>query len=310
VRREDLAERRLGGRALARALSGLGHARGRFDLRECALLVQSPFWGPLAVTLREHFGWRIVYDCLDAHPEFPTNRARVLADAERRLAGSADMVVATSEPLRRQMERWNPAARLLPNACDFALFADLPAPSPDAESLTIGYVGAVDSWFDMDLLARVADLEPRWRFEIVGAIEDVASRIPRRPNLTFHGERAHREMPDFRRRFDVEIIPFRLSALTHATDPVKLYEAAAAGRTVVATPMRSLEQFARRGLVRLASTPEDFAREIASAAREGGEGARRQRAFARENTWDIRALALATWLGELAAGPWKEAARE
>jgi glycosyltransferase involved in cell wall biosynthesis len=310
VRREDPAERRLGGRALSRAMSGLARARGRFELRDCAQLVQSPFWGPLAVTLRERFGWRIVYDCLDAHPEFPTNRAQVLADAERRLAASADMVVATSELLRRQMEGWNAAARLLPNACDFALFADLPAASSPAGSLTVGYVGAVDSWFDLDLLTRLADLEPRWRFEIVGGIEDVASRIPRRPNITFHGERAHREMPDFHRRFDVEIIPFRLSALTHATDPVKLYEAAAAGRPVVATPMRSLETFARQGLVRLASTPEGFAREIASAAREGADGARRQRAFARENTWDIRAEALATWLAELATGPRREAARE
>jgi glycosyltransferase involved in cell wall biosynthesis len=291
-------------------MSGLARARGRFELRDCAQLVQSPFWGPLAVTLRERFGWRIVYDCLDAHPEFPTNRARVLADAERRLAASADMVVATSELLRRQMEGWNAAARLLPNACDFALFADLPAASSPAGSLTVGYVGAVDSWFDLDLLTRLADLEPRWRFEIVGGIEDVASRIPRRPNITFHGERAHREMPDFHRRFDVEIIPFRLSALTHSTDPVKLYEAAAAGRPVVATPMRSLETFARQGLVRLASTPEGFAREIASAAREGADGARRQRAFARENTWDIRAEALATWLAELATGPRREAARE
>lgn len=310
VRREDPADRRLGGRALSRALSGLAQARGRFDLRECALLVQSPFWGPLAVALRERFGWRVVYDCLDAHPEFPTNRAWILADAERRLAASADIVVATSESLRKRMESWTPAARLLPNACDFALFADLPAPGSDSNSLTVGYVGAVDSWFDMDLLARLADLEPQWRFEIVGGIEDVASRIPHRSNLTFHGERPYREMPDFRRRFDVEIIPFRLSALTHATDPVKLYEAAAAGRTVVATPMQSLEPLARRGLVRLASTPEEFAREIRSAAREGAEGAQRQRAFARENTWDIRARALETWLNELASGPKKEAAHE
>ena len=167
----------------------------------------------------------------------------------------------------------------------------------------MGYVGAVDAWFDFDLVGRLAALEPRWRFEIVGAIEEVAAELPRRPNLTFHGERPHREMPEFRRRFDVEIIPFRLSGLTHATDPVKLYEAAAAGRAVVATPMESLLPLARRGVVRLASTPEEFAREIRAAAREGADGAERQRAFARENTWDVRARALEDWFTELAAAP-------
>ncbi|MEP6994030.1 MAG: glycosyltransferase [Acidobacteriota bacterium] len=310
VRREDPADRRLGGRALARALTGLSAARERFDLHECVLLVQSPFWGPLVAVLRERFGWRIVYDCLDAHPEFPTNRARILDDAERRLASTADIVTATSESLRRRMAIWNPGARILPNACDYALFADLPVPASDAGHLTVGYVGAVDAWFDLDLLARLADLEPQWRFEIVGGIEDVAAKIPRRPNLVFHGERPHREMPEFRRRFDVEIIPFRLSELTHATDPVKLYEAAAAGRVVVATPMRSLETLGRQGLVRLASTAEDFVREIRAAAREGPDGARRQRAFARENTWDVRARTLEGWMTGLFPAAKKEVTRE
>jgi hypothetical protein len=271
-------------------------ARSRFDLQDAVLLVQSPFWAPLAASLREHFGWRIVYDCLDAHEEFPTNRPRILAEAEREVASSADLVVATSEALLRQMAAWNPRARLLPNACDFELFADIEPPASRAGGLTVGYVGAVDEWFDMGLLAELAALRPAWKFEIVGGLEGAALEVPRLPNLVFRGERPHREMPDYHARFDVEIIPFRLSALTHATDPVKLYEAAAAGRGVVATPMESLEPFARRGLVRLAATAADFARAIEAAAAEGPAGARRRRDFARENTWDIRAETLEGWL--------------
>jgi hypothetical protein len=103
-------------------------------------------------------------------------------------------------------------------------------------------------------------------------------------------------MPAYHARFDAEMIPFRLSPLTHATDPVKLYEAAAAGRGVVATPMESLRPFARRGLVRLAGTATDFARELAAASAGGEEQARRLREFARENTWDARALELDAWL--------------
>ena len=312
VRREDPWDRRLGGRALARALASLGVARDRFAIREAVLLAQSPFWGPLCETLRERYGWRIVYDCIDAHGEFPTTRtrARLLADAEARLAASADLVLATSESLRSRLtaRARGGEVRLLPNACDYALFASVPLPKPDPDRLTVGYVGAVDAWFDFDLLSRLAELEPGWRFEIVGAVEDVAARLPRRANVVFLGERPHREMPDLRRGFDVEIIPFRLSELTHATDPVKLYEAAAAGRAVVATPMRSLEPLARQGLgvVRLAATPEAFAREIRAAASEaaeavaGPDAAARRRAFARENTWDARARALEGWLAAFA----------
>jgi glycosyltransferase involved in cell wall biosynthesis len=296
VRREDPADRRLQDPSLSEAFAGVAAARSRFDLRDAVLLVQSPFWAPLATKLRERFGWRIVYDCLDAHEAFPTNRPQILAEAERELAGSADLVVATSEALRRQMAAWNPDARLLPNACDFELFGAIPPPASPARTLTVGYVGAVDEWFDMALLAELARLRPAWTFEIVGGLEGVALEVPRLPNLIFRGERPHREMPAYRARFDVEIIPFRLSALTHATDPVKLYEAAAAGRSVVATPMQSLEPFARQGLVRLAATAADFVRHVEAAAAEGAAGARRQREFARENTWDLRARTLETWL--------------
>jgi glycosyltransferase involved in cell wall biosynthesis len=300
-RREDLPERRLSGRALGRALEGLSAARERFGLARTVLLVQSPFWAPLAAAARDRFGWRIVYDCLDAHAEFSTNRPRALAEAEQALARSADIVVATSEPLRQRLEKWNGSSRLLPNACDFELFENV-APPRSLEAggpLTVGYAGAVDAWFDLALLDRLAALSPGWRFEIVGGFEG-GVRPPRpRANVVFHGERPHAEMPAFRGRFDVEIIPFRLSPLTHATDPVKLYEAAAAGRTVVATPMDSLRPFERRGVVRLAATAEEFAREIRAAADDRAAGAPRQRAFARENTWDIRAATLDSWLANL-----------
>jgi hypothetical protein len=296
VRREDPADRRLADAALAAALAGLAAARSRFDLQEVFVLVESPFWAPLAAALKARFGWRIVYDCLDAHEEFPTNRPRVLAEAERDVASAADLVVATSETLRRRMAKWSPEARLLPNACDFELFAAIPPPAPRGDGLAVGYVGAVDEWFDMTLVAELAALRPSWSFEIVGGLEGIAIEVPRLPNLAFRGERPHREMPAYHARFDVEIIPFRLSALTHATDPVKLYEAAAAGRNVVATPMEALEPLARRGLVRLAETAADFARQIEAAASEGAPGARRQREFARQNTWDLRAEALDGWL--------------
>ncbi|HEY3204479.1 MAG TPA: glycosyltransferase [Thermoanaerobaculia bacterium] len=303
IRREDPSDRRLDARPLEKALAGIAAARERFDLQRVVQFVESPYWGPLALVLRDRFGWPIVYDCLDAHAEFSTNRPGVLADAEKSLAPAADLIVATSESLRQRMAEWNPVSRLLPNACDFELFGSLPAPSPSPGWLTVGYVGAVDEWFDMALLERLASLRPKWQFEIVGGMEDVALEVPRLSNVVFYGEVPYLDLPRLRARFDVEIIPFRLSPLTHATDPVKLYEAAAAGRTIVATPMYSLEPLARRKLVRLADTPEEFAREIEAAVAAGPENVRRLRDFGRQNTWDIRAATLEDWMEEI--GDWR-----
>ena len=304
VRREDLADRRLEARARDAALASLEAARERFAIGRAAVVAESPFWAPLATALRERFGWAFVYDCLDAHEGFATNRRGLLSEAESEAARSADLVVATSETLRRRLSAPGREARLLPNACDYTLFAGVPAPGGSRRGLVAGYVGALDAWFDFELLAAVARLRPDWRFEIVGGLENAAG-APRElsnvVNVTFHGERPHSEVPALRGRFDVEIIPFRLSPLTHATDPVKLYEAAAAGRAVVATPLESLEPFARAGVARLAASPEEFVAAIEAAAAEGPEAVTRRRAFAAANTWGHRAAALDAWLEPLTA---------
>ncbi|MDQ5872586.1 MAG: glycosyltransferase, partial [Acidobacteriota bacterium] len=300
VRREDPADRRLEGAALDRAADSLAKARDRFELHEVALLVQSPYWAPLAARLSDLFGWKVVYDCLDEHEAFPANRPGALKEAEEELVKAADLVLATSEPLLERLRRARPDALHLPNAADEEAFGAIPDPSPDPSRLIVGYAGAVDDWFDFDLLAAAARLRPNWRFEIVGGMEGRRSSPARFPeNVVFAGERPYSEMPAVRAGFDVEIIPFRLNALTHATDPVKLYEALAAGRGVVATPMRALAPLANRDLVRFGSTPEELVRQVASAAAAGPAEIERRRAFARGNTWDARADELSRRLEEM-----------
>ncbi len=293
VRREDPADRRLEGAGLGRAVEAMAQARDRFEIHEAALLVQSPFWTPLAQALSARFSWKVVYDCLDEHAAFPANRRDVLASAEAELIRSADLVLATSGPLLERLRKARPDALLLPNAGDAAIFGALPDPTPDLARLTVGYAGAVDDWFDDDLVAEAARLRPGWRFEIAGGFEGRSRDVSRFPgNVVFLGERPFREMAEVRRRFDVEVIPFRLTALTHATDPVKLYEALAAGRGVVATRMRALEPLAESGLVRFAGTAPELIRKLeAASSAEPAEVARR-RAFAAGNTWDARAIEL------------------
>jgi GT2 family glycosyltransferase/glycosyltransferase involved in cell wall biosynthesis len=301
VRREDPADRRLEGRPLEEAFASLAAARDAYGLFEVAAVVQTPYWTPLALLLADRFGWKIVYDCLDEHEAFGANRPGLLGEAEPELVRRADLVTATSEVLRARLARESTNALLLPNAADAAL-VETPgrAAARRGTPLTVGYVGAVDDWFDAELFEGVARMRPDWRFEIVGGREggreDLAKGLP---NVTFHGERPYAELPALRARFDVEIIPFRLSALTHAVDPVKLYEAAAAGRPVVATALDALRPHADAGIVRLAATAGELAAAIADEVARAPENAARRRAFAARNTWDHRAEALDAAVGAL-----------
>jgi GT2 family glycosyltransferase/glycosyltransferase involved in cell wall biosynthesis len=301
VRREDPSDRRLEDAMLQTAFESLARARDEFGLVETAVVVQSPFWAPLTRLLQKSFGWKIVYDCLDNHSGFQTNRAVLLAAAEEELIREADLVVATSDALLERISDLRPEARLLPNGCDYGLFSQVPDPDPKPEALSVGYVGAVDNWFDTDLFDRLTQLKPDWTFHVIGGREGNSRPPASRPNVILHGERPHDELVALRGQIDVEIIPFRVNALTDAVNPVKFYEAAAAGRPVVATPMRSLFSLANRGFVRLATTARDFAQEILGAASEGRETAARRRSFAKENTWDQRAATLESWILELYA---------
>src|SRR6266850_2034514 len=57
--------------------------------------VQLPFWWPLVAKARDEFAWPIVYDCMDHHAGFSTNK-QIMLDQETDLLASADLVVVSS----------------------------------------------------------------------------------------------------------------------------------------------------------------------------------------------------------------------
>jgi glycosyltransferase involved in cell wall biosynthesis len=297
---EDPPDRRLRGGVLRAAEEALDRYRDRFGFEQVALILQTPFWEPLAVRMRERFGWKTVYDCLDNYEGFANNRASVLREAEERLARSADLVVASSVVLVQKLAVRNPRARLLSNACDYELFSSVPDRARAGVPLRVGYVGALEEWFDTDLVAALAARRPDWIFDLIGDPRpDVVQALFHLPNVVLRGEKPYGELLSYIKEFDVVAIPHKLTPMTHAADHVKLYEAFAAGLGVVMTPSRAAEPLAARGLVRLAATAQDFEREILAVAAEGPQAAARRRAFARENTWDHRARELESAISAL-----------
>ena len=290
IRWEDPPDRRLGGRALDEAQAAFGGYREQFGLERAALVAETPYWEPLLVDLRRRFGWKAVFDCLDDYSAFAKNRGPLLKESEDRLTAAADLVLATSRLLFEKAQRGSPNVRLLPNACDYEMFAGVGPGRPSGTALRIGYFGALEDWFDAELVAEVARRRPDWTFELVGEAEPaIRAALETRVNVRLRGERPYADLPNCLEACDVFVIPLKVTPLTNVVDPVKFYEAAAAGRPIVATPMAQLEPLAAMGLVRLAATAEDFERQIEAAAAEADEIGPRLREYARENTWRRRA---------------------
>lgn len=257
-------------------------------------VVQLPFWAPLARRAREELGWTIVYDCMDDHAAFSTNDASMLA-GEAWLLRESDLVVTTSRRLRERAEASARRSVSVANGCDYDHFANGADGEPaaalaDVDGPVIGYVGAISEWFDFDLIRHAVRTHPDWTFVLVGSTWGAPEHadLAEAANVRFLGEQPYETVPALLGRFDVACIPFVLTPLIEATDPVKLYEYMAAGKPVVASRLPELEVHA--GRVSLVDGPEAFTEAVARELANDSEERRRARAaFASDNTWKQRA---------------------
>ena len=252
--------------------------------------VQLPFWWPLVKTTRDQFAWPIIYDCMDHHGGF-SNIKQIVLDQEPDLMDSADLVMVSSSFLEQQARGQNLNVLMVRNACDYDHFAT--TGKPKSKRPLIGYYGAIADWFDSDLVADLAERRPDWDFTLVGSTFSAdVSRISELSSVSLPGEKSYSEIPEWLSRFDVAIIPFKRTPLTEATNPVKVYEILAAGKPLVSVPIPEVESLVP--LVRLASTAEEFEKEIAAALSEDDPSlTERRRAFAHGQTWEKRFEVLA-----------------
>ncbi|MGE5235851.1 MAG: glycosyltransferase [Acidobacteriota bacterium] len=260
------------------------------NLDEVLTICDLPFWTPLAVRLRDRFGWPIVYDRMDFHGGFATSGSATTTQEEE-LLREADLVLATSGALEDDARRHARQVVRVRNGCDWPHWSGARASAipGDPPRPVVGYFGAIAEWFDSELVREIAMRRPHWSFVLIGSTYggDVAG-LRTLPNVRLLGERPYSELPGFAAGFDVGIIPFRDTPLTRATDPVKVYEMLALGLEVVATDLPELEQLG--GLVRTASNADGFLAAIGEALHSPGPPAavEARRSFAFENRWERR----------------------
>lgn len=261
-------------------------------------VVSFPLWLALAVNLRKNRGFPIVYDCHDVLGGF-RQVARELVHDEEAMFREADLVVFSSLHLLTTNVAAYPwlerKSVLIRNAVDAKWVAESAARRTEPEEVVIGYVGALDFWFDVDSVEAAARKHPEWKFWLVGRVEDsrIQARLGTLPNVVFHGEMPHSALHDVLASFRVGLIPFQKIDLTIGTNPIKVYEYFSHGIPVVSTRLPELEVFP--DLVYLTDDPASFVRELEAAVGESDLEKQRQRfAVANRETWDARADQLCT----------------
>lgn len=255
-------------------------------------IVHHPYWRPFLQLWKPT---KLLYDCMDDHGAFDRKHPNTLKEDERSLAQEADLLTFTSSLLYSNLGIKGKST-LIRNACDSKFF-DVPY-TPTNHPIVIGYVGAVSHWFDLQLLRYLSVLRPEWLFHIYGStagclIDDLSLQ----DNVSFFGEISYTQVPSVISQFRVGIIPFVLSDLTMATNPVKAYEYAAVGTPIVATKLEELE-----GLEHLqiytANSYDQFLYNLDIAVNlSGAENLiTRRKTWAKSNDWNLRAAQMLTLL--------------
>jgi len=268
-------------RELGEALAQLTN---ELEISKPVVVVEHPNWLPV---LAELPAATILYDCLDRVTEFE-EPSPITAINEAELIASADLVVCTSLAIKKDVEVHRPA-NLIHNGVEWARFkGDGSRPLLKTNKVVIGYFGAIASWFEVEWIAHCASRRPSWTFVLIGEILDAKARgLGQIQNVELIGEIPYAALPEYLKTFDVGIIPFKLTPLIEATDPVKLHEYLAGGVPIVASRMPEVEACGADAY--FADDAASFEAAIETALREDTSARRLARIQqAREQDWSLR----------------------
>ena len=190
-------------------------------------------------------GWSTIYDARDDWEEFEKVGMAKWYDPgfEEYLVRHADVVTAVSEPLARKLSEMGDRddIEVVPNALDRG-FPGPPGPREVANPPVVGYFGHLtEKWFDWDLVIRAARAHPDWQFELAGHQEPADLKLPE--NVSLLGLLGHAELASLSRRWSFAIIPFKVSALGEAVDPIKVYEYLHLGLPVLSSYMPQMRNY-------------------------------------------------------------------
>ena len=243
-------------------------------------------------------GSKILYDCVDEVSGFSSvvNAESVLHKEKQLVAGSS-IVIAASRALFQKLSKLNPNCFYIPNGADVPHFLKTAKTTKirEIEHLKhpiIGYIGAINDWFDVELVTRLAESHPEYSVLIVGPVNYGLEEFNRHPNITLTGTKKYEVVPKYLAHMDVCMIPFKINKLTSAVNPIKLYEYLAAGKPVVSTAIPEVRENTSK-LVYIGENREDFIKKVEEAV---GEPKKPEHAaliaarmkFAQENSWEER----------------------
>jgi glycosyltransferase involved in cell wall biosynthesis len=226
-----------------------------------------------------------ISDRMDAFKKINKN----LKEFENDLLKRADLIIYSATSLNSYVGDYKEKAFHVPNGVEVESFTNSGRTTPDdLENIPKPraiYMGAIDEWFDQELLLSVACILKEVSFILIGNPKVNVSLLKNQPNIYFLGRRNYTDIPKYLYNCDVGIIPFNKNhPVVNSVNPIKLYEYMVCGLPVVATRWKELELIGSPAY--LADNPKEFADNIMKAIIDREKHDLIE--FALSNTWEER----------------------
>jgi glycosyltransferase involved in cell wall biosynthesis len=168
----------------------------------------------------------------------------------------------------------------------------------DKKKPIIGYFGAFASWFDYELVKKLAKEREDLEIVLLGVDYDGSIKkagFEKFENITILGPIEYQKLPNYAACFDVSTIPFVINDITESTSPIKLFEYMAMGKPIVTTDMPECRKYES---VLIGKNHEEFIQKIDEALSlvDDKEYKKILKKEANENSWESKAKDIASML--------------
>jgi glycosyltransferase involved in cell wall biosynthesis len=214
-----------------------------------------------------------------------------LLEKEMELAQRVDRVIYTAQNLKDQFAGKIDEKKmaLVSNGVDFGFFESADKSFPEEfrniPSPRVTYVGAIDQWFDFDMLASAAKQLPNVQFVVIGLARTKTTAIEGISNIHLLGPKPYERVPQFLSHSQAGMIPFLRNELVEYVNPIKLYEYMACGLPVVCTSWEAVRQLGSPAV--LVDDESEFTRAVQQMVNENSDRARYIE-YAKQNEWQAR----------------------
>lgn len=210
----------------------------------------------------EKIGYKIIYDYIDdLNPAISGTKHlhKNIIDTHNYVMERPDiLVICTATFLINDSIKKRKSDRNIIFACngvDYEHFTDFSKDvelSKDYQKIlssgkpVIGYYGAIASWFDYEILKKVANELPDYNFVLIGPEYDKTvkkSGISEIRNIYMLGPKKFDELPYYAKHFDICILPFLINDVTNATNPIKIFEYMALEKPIITSDLPECRKY-------------------------------------------------------------------